>query len=230
MKPASSITTSPSAARALPRSARYARACPARRRLASLGGRARSTALFTAVAFLAACKGETKYKDSDETLAALDLCKKQRDDQKTLNDQYAARITELEAKSGQPGDVVVTIEGDALTVKPRTGGGGGGAPPVDDATAAALSREFLDQVEKSRGAIQKCYEQALKKNTGLQSRTVTIKLSASFAQTGNFQRTSFNPSLGDTFDNCLRTVAGRWKLKPAPASMTFQAQVSLVPA
>jgi hypothetical protein len=192
---------------------------------------ASSVALFTAVAFLAACKGETKYKDTSETLAALDLCKKQRDDQKTLNDQYAARITELEAKAGQGGDLVVTIEGDALTVKPRAGGGGGGGgAPVDDATAAALSREFLDQVEKSRGAIQKCYEQALKKNTGLQSRTVTLKLSASFAQTGNFQRTSFNPSLGDTFDNCLRTVAARWKLKPAPQSMTFQAQVSLVPA
>ena len=191
-------------------------------------------ALFTAVAFLAACKGETKYKDTPETLSALELCKKQRDDTKTLNDQYAARITELERGAVQPGELVVTIEGDALTVKRGTGGGGGGGggggTPVDDKTAAALSREFLDQVEKSRGAIQKCYEQALKKNTGLQSRTVTLKLSASFAQTGSFQRTSFNPSLGDTFDNCLRTVASRWKLKPTTQAMTFQAQVSLVPA
>jgi hypothetical protein len=191
---------------------------------------ASSVALLTAVAFLAACKGDTKYKDTPETLSALDLCKKQRDEKETLNQQYAARITELERGAAQQGELVVTIEGDALTVKARPGGGGGGGPQVDDATAAALSREFLDQVERSRGAIQKCYEQALKKNTGLQSRTVTLKLSASFAQTGNFQRTSFNPSLGDTFDNCLRTVAARWKLKPAPQSMTFQAQVSLVPA
>jgi hypothetical protein len=193
---------------------------------------ASSVALLTAVAFLAACKGETKYKDTPETLAKLDRCTKQRDEKDVLNQTYADRITELERGGAQQGELVVTIEGDALTVKQRTGGGGGGvaAPPIDDKLAAALSREFLDQVERSRGAIQKCYEQALKKNTGLQSRTVTIKLSASFAQTGSFQRTSFNPSLGDTFDNCLRTVAGRWKLKSPPQAMTFQASVSLVPA
>jgi len=185
-------------------------------------------ALLTAVAFCTTgCKGETKFKDTPETLAKLDNCSKQLAEKSKLIQDYADRNAALELAAQQPGEIVVTIEGDALTVKP---GRAGGTPAIDDKTATAMSQDFLDQVSKSRGAIQKCYEQALKKNTGLQARTVTLKLSASFAATGVFQRTSFNPSLGDTFDNCLRGVASRWKLKPASQTMTFQASVSLVPA
>ena len=176
---------------------------------------------------VAGCKGDTKYKDTPETLSKLDNCNKALSEKDKLIKEYETRIAALEMAAAQQGEFVVTIDGNALTVKK---GRPAGAPGIDDATATAMTKDFLDQVEKSRGAIQKCYEQALKKNTSLQARTVTLKLSASFAQTGSFQRTSFNPSLGDTFDNCLRGVAGRWKLKPAPQSMTFQASVSLVPA
>jgi hypothetical protein len=189
-------------------------------------------ALLTAVAFLAAgCKGETTYKDTSETLAKLSNCNTQITEKDKLIQTYADRIAQLERDATQSGEIVVTIEGDALTVKGRAGGGGGGgAPAIDDATAKAMSADFLEQVNKSRGAIQKCYEQALKKNTGLQARTVTLKVSASFAASGEFQRTSFSPSLGDAFDGCLRGVATKWKLKPLPSSNTFQASVSLVPA
>jgi hypothetical protein len=188
-------------------------------------------ALLTAVAFLSGCKGETKYIDKPETLASLKDCNAQLAEKDKLIKLDADRILQLERDAAQPGEFVVTIEGDALTIKPGSGGGGGGQPQVDDETAKALTADFLSLVQKSRGAIQKCYEQALKKNTGLQAKTVTLKLSASFAAAGTFQRTSFNPSLGDTFDNCLRGVAGKWKLtKPAPRAMTFQANVSLVPA
>jgi hypothetical protein len=185
-------------------------------------------ALLTAVAFITTgCKGETKFKDSPETLAKLDKCNAQVVDKDNLIQSYADRIATLEREAAQAGEIVVRIDGDALTVTP---GKAGGTPKIDDKVAAALSQDFLDQVAKSRGAIQKCYEQALKKNSGLQAKTITLELSASFAATGTFNRTWFSPSLGDTFDNCLRSVAGRWKLKPAPQTMTFQAKVSLVPA
>jgi len=189
-----------------------------------------SAAIVLALVCVVGCKGETKYKDSNETLAKLDNCNKQLTAKDDLIKSYADKQAELEATL-KNSEIVVTIEGDALTVRPGHNGNGGNGGHVDDETAKALSADFLDQVQKSRGAIQKCYEQALKKNTGLQARTVTLKLSASFASSGSFQRTSFNPSLGDTFDNCLRGVAGHWKLsKPAPSAMTFQASVSLVPA
>lgn len=189
-----------------------------------------SAAILVALMCVVGCKGETKYKDSNETLAKLDNCNKQIAAKDDLIKSYSDKQAELENQL-KNSEIVVTIEGDALTVRPGHNGNGNGGDHVDDETAKALSADFLDQVQKSRGAIQKCYEQALKKNTGLQARTVTLKLSASFAASGSFQRTSFNPSLGDTFDNCLRGVAGKWKLsKPAPSSMTFQASVSLVPA
>lgn len=189
-----------------------------------------SAAIVVALVCVVGCKGETKYKDSNETLAKLDNCNKQVAAKDDLIKSYADKQAELENQLKNQ-ELVVTIDGDALTVRPHGSGGGTGGGHVDDETAKALSADFLDQVQKSRGAIQKCYEQALKKNTGLQARTVTLKVSASFASSGSFQRTSFNPSLGDTFDNCLRGVAGKWKLsKPAPSSMTFQASVSLVPA
>jgi hypothetical protein len=185
--------------------------------------------LFVVVLAVAACKGDTKYKDTPETLAKLDNCNKALSEKDKLIKDYEDRIASLERNQASPNEILVAIEGDAVVIKQRTGGGGG-EPPVDDKVAAAQSQDFLGQVQKSKGAIQKCYEQALKKNTGLQAQKVTLKLSASFAAAGTFQKTSFNPSLGDTFDNCLRNVATKWKLKPAPASMTFQAQVALVPA
>jgi hypothetical protein len=114
-----------------------------------------------------------------------------------------------------------------LVLKAKPSGGAG--PAIDDATATAMSNQFLDIVSKSRGSIQKCYEQALKKSTGLASRTVNLKLSASFAASGSFNRVSFSPELPEGFDTCLRGVASKWKMPSQKASMTFQASVKLTP-
>jgi hypothetical protein len=128
---------------------------------------------------------------------------------------------------GSGGEIVIAIEGNALTVRP---GKPGEVRPIDDKAAAAASKEFLNVVEKSRGAIQKCYEQALKKNTGLQAKTITLTVSASFSAQGAYQNSSFSPSLGDTFDNCIKTVASKWGLPTNSPAMTFKAQVSLTPS
>lgn len=185
-------------------------------------------ALTLAVALAAvACKGSTVYKDSQDTLDKLGTLQKQIDAQKAQIQQLTDENAACQRDKAGTGDIVVSIEGDILKVKP--GQHGPGTPGIDDATATKQSAAFLDMVQRSRGAIQKCYEQALKKNSGLQSRTVSLKLSAKFSSGGDFNGSSFNPSLGDTFDNCLRTVAGRWKMPAAPAAMTFEANVSLSP-
>lgn len=176
---------------------------------------------------LGACKGKTVVQPDPQTKADLDTCNKNlaSKDQRiaALQDENA----ELMRKQGSGADIVVDIEGNALTVKPYTGGG---APPIDNKVAAAASQEFLNVVAKSRGAIQKCYEQALKKNTGLQARTVTLSVSASFSNSGAYQSSSFSPSLGDTFDNCIKGVASRWALPTNSPAMTFKATVSLTPS
>ena len=183
---------------------------------------------FLAAAALAAvgCKGETVYKDHPDTKAKLDSLTQQLEDKEKAKKQCEADLAALQRAQAAGGEIVVTIEGDALKVRPPRGGG---APPIDDATAARQSQAFLDMVSRSRGAIQKCYEQALKKNTGLQAVTVSMTLSASFGASGEFSRMSTSRSLGDTFDVCLKGVAQKWKLPAAPQAMTFQAQVSLSP-
>ena len=172
------------------------------------------------------CKGETVVKDNPDTVRDLDSCKKNLDEKnklvQALQDENASLM-----RGGGPNEIVVAIEGNALTVRP---GKPGTTPPIDDKVAAAASKEFLNVVEKSRGAIQKCYEQALKKNTGIQAKTITLTVSASFNAQGAYQTSAFSPSLGDTFDNCIKTVASKWALPQNSPAMTFKASVSLTPS
>jgi hypothetical protein len=177
---------------------------------------------------LAACKGD-KARDTPATLARLEDCNAQLGklaDKDRLIASYEAEIARLKLASEGGGAFTFVIDGDALAMRSRPTGGGG----IDDRKADALAGEFLALVGKSRPPIQKCYEQALKKSTSLQNRTVSLKLSATFAATGSFARATFSPSLGDTFESCMRGVAGKWKLSAPGASATFQATVTLSPS
>lgn len=178
---------------------------------------------------LAACKS-TEVKDRPETLAALEACKEQSAklaDKDRLIQTYEAELARLKLESGNQ-ELTLVIQGDALVIKSRPQGGG--APAIDDAVAQALSRDYIALVNGSRGAIQKCYEQALKKNTALQARTISMTVSSTFQGSGAHVRSSFQPALGEAFDACMKSVASRWKLSAAPQTMTFQATVSLSPS
>jgi len=189
-------------------------------------GRFTVLAILATITCLGACKGDTVVKIDPQTKTELDNCLEDNKAKKALITSLQEENTRLQTK--QTGsEIVVTIEGNALTVKP---GKPGEVRPIDDKAAAAASTQFLDVVRKSRGAIQKCYEQALKKTTGLQTKTVTLTVSASFAQSGAYQNAKFAPSLGDTFDNCIRAVATKWTLPQNSPAMTFQTQVSLTPS
>ncbi|MEO9156228.1 MAG: hypothetical protein ABI591_11550 [Kofleriaceae bacterium] len=175
------------------------------------------------------CKGETKTVPDPQTLSDLEACKKNSEEKDKLTKAVQDENDYLRAHggSGSGGEITVVIEGNALTVKPAVGGG---PPPIDPKIAAAESKEFLDVVARSRGAIQKCYEQALKKNTALQARTITLTVQASFTGSGAYKDSSFSPSLGDTFDQCIKTVASKWVLPQNSPAMNFKAQVSLTPS
>ncbi|MCX5742023.1 MAG: hypothetical protein NT062_05945, partial [Proteobacteria bacterium] len=141
-----------------------------------------------------------------QTKSDLEACVKDKADKdkliKTLQDENATLLREKGQGGG--GEIVVSIEGTALTVKSNKTGGGT-FTPVDDKVAAAASKEFLDVVAKSRGAIQKCYEQALKKDASIQARTITLRVSATFSNAGVYKSSAFDPSLGAAFDECMRT-------------------------
>jgi hypothetical protein len=187
-----------------------------------------SIVIVIAACALAGCKGETVVKPDPKTQEDLDACKNNQAEKDKRIQALQDENAELMRKQGSGPDIVVAIEGNALTVRPYAGAPA--APPIDDKVAAAASKDFLNVVAKSRGAIQKCYEQALKKNTGLQAKTVTLTVSASFSNTGTYKDSAFAPSLGDTFDNCIKTVASHWALPTTSPAMTFKAQVSLTPS
>jgi hypothetical protein len=192
----------------------------------------RTSIVITLVALLAlgtasGCKGDTVIKPDPQTKADLDQCVKDKAEKDKLIRAIEDESARLIRDKGSAASLVITIEGNALTVKPGSGTSG---PPIDAKAAQEGTKEFLNVVAKSRGAIQKCYEKALKNNSGLQAKTVTLSVEAIFGATGQFKSSTFSPSLGDAFDTCIRTVASKWALPTAPVTTTFKAQVSLTPS
>lgn len=188
-----------------------------------------SVALLSALALLA-CKGDTVVKDNPETADKLKACAEKSTAKDALIASYEAEIAKLKLGAAPAGDgFTMVIEGEALAIKARPAGGGGGNN-VDDKLALELSNQYIELVKKSRGNIQKCYEQALKKNTGLQARTIPMTVTSKFSGTGAVAKASFEPRLDAEFASCMQAVATRWKLPPTAAGMSFQSTVSLSPS
>jgi len=181
---------------------------------------------------LVACKGETVVQPDPQTKTDLDACLRAQVDKdkliKTLQDENANLMREKGAGSGA-GEVIVTIEGEALKIKANKTGGGGN-PPIDPKLFEQGSKDFINLVEKSRGSIQKCYEGALKKDTSIQARTITLRVSATFSGEGAYKGSSFDPSLGAAFDECMKGIATKWVMPKNSPAMTFRASVSLTPS
>lgn len=127
--------------------------------------------------------------------------------------------------TNQTQTIEVAIDGPAVTVKPAKPGE---RRVVDDKAAALAAKEFVQVLSKARAPIQSCYVDALKKNAGLQQKVITLTVSASFTSTGAFESLASAPSLGDTFDACLKNVAASWKLSQGTIKV-FKGQVSLTP-
>lgn len=185
-----------------------------------------SLLLVLAAGTVSACKGEVQVRPDPKVVEDLQACQVREEQQKKLIATYEAEIRK-NGEGSAAGEVVVRFENDVLTIKP---GGPGGITPIDPKVAEAQSKHFVDVVTKSRGAIQKCYEQALKKDSGLASSTITLNISATFSAAGQFQSLGFSRSLGESFDACVRAVAAKWQIPATARAMTFKAPVSLTPS
>ena len=176
---------------------------------------------------VAGCKGEKVIQPDPKTQADLDQCLKDKAEKDKLikaeEDENAALMREK--SNGK--EILVAIEGNLMTVKP---GAPGEVRPIDDKVVGEAAKQFQNVVEKSRGAIQKCYEQALKKAAAPQGKTITLTVEATFNQAGQFNNSQFAPSLGNAFDECIQQVAKHWVLPQNSPAMTFKAQVSLTPS
>src|SRR5882757_6106208 len=126
-------------------------------------------ALILALGLTSGCKGETVIQPDPQTKADLEQCLKGKAEKDKLIKAEEDENARLMREKGSGAEITVNIEGNALTIKPSAPGE---TRPIDDKAVTAATNEFMGLVGKSRGSIQKCYEQALKKNTGLQARTV----------------------------------------------------------
>src|SRR5215510_4495371 len=96
--------------------------------------------LCASVAAVSACKGETVVKPDPQTQADLDQCKKNLDEKDKLIKAEEEENARLMREKGSGAEIVVTIEGNSLSVRPAKPGE---APrPVDDKVTAAASKEF----------------------------------------------------------------------------------------
>lgn len=176
---------------------------------------------------LCACKGETKIQDSPETLRDLDDCRQNRMEKDKYIKQLEERLAEHQLKEANE-ELVVTIEGNNITIK-----GKDGSPPPTTVSGRAPKRShitsFVKQVQGSRGQMQRCYQNALKKDSSLQVRSVNMNIQVRFTATGKVGKATFRPSISNSFAQCMSTVAKKWQVPGAPSGVVFQQPITLTP-
>ncbi len=181
------------------------------------------------LALVAGCKGDGKVKDSPETLRSLSDCEKSKQDKDTYIKELEKRLAEHELKGGE--EVVVTIEGEVLTISGIKGKGPHQASGVDkgDAKDVELYEAFLSAVKRSRGQVKQCYQNALKKNSALQARSIPMNIQVKYRTDGKVSLAQFSPRISADFDQCMENVAAGWVLPKMPKPVTFQSKITLTP-
>lgn len=176
-----------------------------------------------------ACTGETKIKDNPENLKAIETYKGKVAEKDGYIKQLEAKIYDLEKADKGADEIVVSITGDTIEIKKGKDKGPSvrkGGPVAKD---EELYKEFVAHVRKSRGSIQRCYTNALKKDSSLEARETTLKLSVRFKADGSAGKSTFKPRISAAFNTCMSSVTKRWKLTGTRQAITFQQPVTLTP-
>lgn len=186
----------------------------------------RARMLLVLCASLAACKGKQAPRPDPAVARDLADCRKALEDKSSYTATLEKQLAELQLRG--PGSVLVTIQGEAMKISGR-GPSEQAGRPKGSADDAALYEAFLKALERSRGAIQKCYQSALKNNTTLQSKTLTLNIEVNYATSGGVSGSRFQPRVSAGFDQCMEAVAKRWTLPAMPSGVTFAYRQTLTP-
>jgi hypothetical protein len=180
------------------------------------------------------CKGEVEVRPDPETEKRLKNCEESLGEAKKQRQEMEAQLAS--AQLGNDGDVVVQVKGDLPddAIMKIIGGKGPNVrstprDPVGHAKDEELYKQFISSVRRSRGSIEQCYRRALKNDTRLQARTVTLKISVSYRTSGQVSQSGANPRISDAFDRCMEGVAKAWNLPAMPKQATFQYPLTLTP-
>ena len=173
------------------------------------------------------CKGEPQIQPDPETLKQLEACQQLAGQKDDYIKDLEKRLAELEMNGG--GDaVVVNIEGEAMKITGK-GPNRRAGKPRGETDGTKLYEAFVASLKRSRGGIQKCYQNALKKNSSLQARTVTLKINVNYRVNGAVKSATFNPRISSEFDQCMGGITKRWTLPAMARAVTFNYKQTLTP-
>ncbi len=181
------------------------------------------TRLFFAIAIASVaavgCKGKAEVRDNPQTVKELTSCQDTVASKEKYIKDLNGRIAELTTKAG--GEITVTYKGDPpMSIKAISGSivrkSGSRKPAVAN---KAMFDLFLKKIRLSRGSIRKCYQNALKKDSGLQARTVTLSIDVRYRNSGKVQKATFSPRISPSFVTCMNSVSKRWALPTSPGAL-----------
>ena len=177
----------------------------------------------------AGCKGEGKVKDSPETLRNLSDCEKAKQDKDTYIKELEKRLADHALQGGE--EVVITLEGANLTIAAVKGKGPNSGAKVEKGSAKdiELYEAFLRTVKRSRGQLKQCYQNALKKNSALQARSIPMAIEVKYRTDGKVALAQFSPRVSADFDRCMKNAASSWVLPKMPKPVTFRSKITLTP-
>ena len=189
-----------------------------------------SMALFL-LAPLVGCKGKGGGGSGDSKLESkLSACEASLSDVSKIRSELE---TELAQKSGEDGEVVVQINGSGgiLSIKGKGPNGrtGGQTEVVGNAKDEELYKKFIAAVKKSRNPMTQCYRRALKNDSGLQARTVTVNVKVNYGTSGKVKNAGSSPKINTAFSKCISGVAQKWSLPAMPKPASFVAPLTLTP-
>lgn len=181
-------------------------------------------------AFSLGCRGEAKPKDTPETLQKLSDCDKAKQDKDAYIKDLEKRLADIELSGGGE-EVVVTVTGDNLVIAGVKGKGPSGRAKIarGNAKDTELYEAFLKAVRMSRGKLKQCYQNALKKNSALQARSIPMAIRVQYRTDGKVSSAQFSPRVSADFDRCMKNVASGWTLPKMPKSVVFNSKITLTP-
>jgi hypothetical protein len=172
---------------------------------------------------LGGCKGKTSYKEDPETAQKLTDC------EKNLKEKEAYIATlEKRLADGSGTMVTVNIDGEAMKISGK-GPHESTEGEAGNANDAKLYEAFVASLRRSRGSIQKCYQNALKNNAALQARSITLNIEVQYRTSGAVTDARFSPRIDQSFDRCMDAVARRWSLPAMPRAVAFNYKQTLTP-
>lgn len=189
-------------------------------------------ATFALAMAAAGCKGETVVKADPQTAENLTQCESNLKEKVAYIDTLSTRITELESAGATTDDaaVVVNIEGEAMEITAgQDKGPNASQDPKGNAKDVELYEAFVKRLKASRGAIKKCYQHALKKNSALSAKTITLNIGVSYKTSGSVKGATFNPRVSEQFNQCMDSVAQKWTLPAMPRPVVFNYKQTLTP-